>query len=261
MKPHLPDAASDGEGENRMRHAIGLVALLARAGSGHFATAQTTNATVYGSASDKTGAAIPNSRVTLIARETAVKTTVAPNEQGEFTFVPVGNYTLAAEAKGFKEKQLGGIALSAGQSLRFNIVLEVGDATSSVTVLDAAPMVNNINPEQHFSLGTEQTAELPTLQRDWTQMLNIGNGIVTNNDSASMNGLAANGVTFTVDVLRMPPFPARVSLSIHDLGGQRRHLERGALSAVRRACGSLHAAADQQHRAHERRSDPPAGGC
>jgi len=63
------------------------------------------------------------------------------NSDGYFTFasVPVGNYDLAIEAKGFEINKVTGIALSGGEKRNVNATLKVGSTSQSVAV---SPGVN-----------------------------------------------------------------------------------------------------------------------
>ena len=71
--------------------------------------AQTVTGTITGTVSDATGAAAPNVTVTSIQLATNLRYTRRTTEAGVYTlnFLPVGDYTITAEARGFKISTLG----------------------------------------------------------------------------------------------------------------------------------------------------------
>src|SRR4051794_4679862 len=89
------------------------------------APAQTITASITGTASDPSGAAVPNGSVTATNTETNVRTTSATNAEGIYTFpfLRVGNYTIAVEAKGFKKSVIGPFPVEANQVARIDVKL------------------------------------------------------------------------------------------------------------------------------------------
>src|SRR5689334_32468 len=77
-------------------------------------------ATVVGTVTDQTGAALPNVTITLTNSETGLTRTIKSNDAGEYV-VPdlhIGPYTAKAEATGFNESERTGIVLTVGARLR-----------------------------------------------------------------------------------------------------------------------------------------------
>lgn len=69
------------------------------------AYSQTTFATITGTVTDSTGAVVPNVKISVTNRETNIKMETVSNEAGVYTIPQLkeGNYTLRAEAAGFKD--------------------------------------------------------------------------------------------------------------------------------------------------------------
>jgi len=67
--------------------------------------AQSTTATVLGTVTDKTGAAVAGAKVTARNTETNLKRTATSNDEGEYRieFLPVGSYELEVSGTGFKK--------------------------------------------------------------------------------------------------------------------------------------------------------------
>src|SRR5271163_3724428 len=65
---------------------------------------QAVTATLLGTVTDNTGAAVPGATVTILENATGIPHTGTTNESGNYTFpdLPPGSYSVSAEAKGFK---------------------------------------------------------------------------------------------------------------------------------------------------------------
>jgi hypothetical protein len=165
------------------------------------AHAQVTTATVYGRVTDPTGAGIPSVQVTLINEATNARSTASTDEAGEFTipFLPVGTYTAAVEAKGFKTYRRSGLEAGAGQRLNTDVQLEVGSLTEVVEVSSTMPQINTVSSEQREGKTEIQVRELPLARRDWTNIIGLGTGVTTQGTGISMNGLPGAGFRLTVD--------------------------------------------------------------
>src|SRR4051794_20996865 len=104
--------------------------------SGRLGLAQANTATLYGTVTDPSGAAVPNATVTLTNQGTAAATTKVTGTSGDFgfTFVPAGAYTLQIAAPGFAKYVNNGVQLTAGQQTQQAYKLELGSSTETVTV-------------------------------------------------------------------------------------------------------------------------------
>src|SRR5215469_4228529 len=85
--------------------------------------AQETRATLSGTVTDTSGAAVPAATVHLLNAETNEQLTAASNDQGQyrFLFANPGTYRLTAEKSGFKLFQRDGIQLSVGEAATLDI--------------------------------------------------------------------------------------------------------------------------------------------
>src|SRR5581483_2266686 len=98
--------------------------------------AQSTEASISGIVTDPGGALMPNVEVVAVQTETGGKTSARTNETGFYSIspLPIGAYTLSAEANGFHRFAENSIVLTTGQRLEVNIRLEIGAVTETVTV-------------------------------------------------------------------------------------------------------------------------------
>jgi hypothetical protein len=163
--------------------------------------AQTTTATVFGNINDPSGALVPGARVTMTNVSTGAEFQTTANDEGafSFTFLPVGNYTISIEATGFKRFSESGLALGSAQTVRRTFVVTVGQVSESVDVTAETPLIQTATSNQQFQYTSLQVRELPTGQRNWTNLLNVMPGVQVGSEGVRLNGMPRNGFTFTVD--------------------------------------------------------------
>ena len=77
-------------------------------------------ATIVGTVTDPTGAAIANANITVSNQAVGFTRTFQSNSAGEYTAarIPLGNYLVTVEASGFQVLKRTDITLDAGQTLR-----------------------------------------------------------------------------------------------------------------------------------------------
>ena len=125
--------------------------------------AQEFRATLTGRVLDSSGATVPNVNVAARNVETNEETTAITGSQGTYT-IPLlrpGNYTLTAEAAGFKKYVREGLQLQVGQTAAVNISLEVGQVTESVNVTAEAPLLETTKADRGGVIDTQRIHELP----------------------------------------------------------------------------------------------------
>jgi outer membrane receptor protein involved in Fe transport len=111
---------------------------------------QTDRGSITGTIADSAGAVIPGAVVEAKGTEGAAPYRAESTETGNFTLpqLPAGEYELTALAPGFKQFVRKGIKLRAMQTLRIDIMLEVGDISQTITVNAAAPLQLLERPQQ-----------------------------------------------------------------------------------------------------------------
>lgn len=132
------------------------------------ASAQTTgSATLVGTVTDPTGAAVIGAKLTLINTETSFTSTGQTNDTGGY-YIPYlhpGAYRLSLEAAGFKRYERSGIVLRIGESPRMDIQLELGSLAESVTITAAAPLLETENATTGAILGGTTVVKTPVMQK------------------------------------------------------------------------------------------------
>src|SRR4051812_33569439 len=109
--------------------------------------AQQTTGNILGNVQDSQGLSMVNTPVTVRNAETGLTRTVQTNEQGEYRvdFLPPGNYEVEVASPGFKTFRQTGVTLQVGQGARVDARLQIGEATSTVTVEGGTTVVNTVD--------------------------------------------------------------------------------------------------------------------
>ncbi len=151
--------------------------------SAQFAAAQTITGSFTGTLTDQSGAVIPNVKVVATNSGTNVEYSSTTNNSGAYNllFLPIGQYNLTAEASGFKKSQLGPFRLEVNQTARVDIKMEVGDATQSVSVDAAAPILQTESTQTGDSLTAQQLTSLPLNGRNFAALTLMMPGAISPN--------------------------------------------------------------------------------
>jgi len=110
----------------------------------HLSFAQDTNASLSGTVTDPSNAAIPNAKLTLTNSATGFQSNFVSDETGAYTFrnLTPGTYKIDVTAAGFKSTTQTGIQLSPNQASRLEIHLQVGQTAETVTVTADTSLIN-----------------------------------------------------------------------------------------------------------------------
>ncbi|MCC6162636.1 MAG: TonB-dependent receptor [Acidobacteria bacterium] len=140
------------------------------------ASAQALYGSLTGTVTDNTGAAIPGVTVTVTNEGTGLKLDTVTDGAGSYTVRNVipGTYTLGAALQGFKTFSQTGIPLTAGNILRVNAQLEIGDLTESITVTTEAALLKTDKADVSVELQPKVITDLPLNQyRNYQALMNL----------------------------------------------------------------------------------------
>jgi hypothetical protein len=171
--------------------------------SASLAVAQRDLGTVTGTVTDAQGAAVPNAKVTISNDATGVSAEITTNDAGIYSrpALPPGTYTITIDAPGFQKSQQKGIVVNPGEPVAVNIVLQVGNASQTVEVTAAAPLLQTETPVIGASLNSTQMSDLPLGgQRVFTFLARLSPGVLPAENGARDalgGGFSANGVRST----------------------------------------------------------------
>ena len=169
------------------------------------ARAQVTTATLYGVVQDSSGAILPGVNVVVTHQGTNLTRETVSDARGEFALpaLPAGPYAIKIELAGFKTYDSRGLILSAGQTVRQTYSLEVGNLAETVTVAEAAPLVQTSSTAQVQAIS--EVTEIPVARRNLQNLVMLSPG-VSSGDRAEgggrafrVNGVGDGGSSVTVD--------------------------------------------------------------
>src|SRR4051812_36840419 len=105
-----------------------LVTMISTLGLTSRAGAAEVTASLSGTVRDASGAIVSGASVILKNADTNVARTTHSNADGTylFTLVPIGNYSVAVEQKGFRRFVQSGITLQVNQNAKLDVGLQVG---------------------------------------------------------------------------------------------------------------------------------------
>ncbi len=134
--------------------------------------AQSSTSTVRGSVRDSTDAVIPSASVTLTDTATGVERKTVANQAGLFVFPGVipGPYHITMTAAGMQTYEAT-LTVQVQVDAEVNGVLTVGQATTTVHVMDVTPMVQTDSPTLGHLLETQRIQELPVNGRGYQNLL------------------------------------------------------------------------------------------
>ena len=146
-------------------------------------------ASVSGTITDSSGAAIPGGLVHVTNVNTGVDKTAQTNSTGYYLvsdLVP-GQYTVTAEVKGFKKATRPAFTLDVAQAAKVDLQLQVGDVTESVTVESAPPLLSTSDSTVGQVVGPVMMSELPLNDRNYLQLALISPGMGTQGKASFYN--------------------------------------------------------------------------
>jgi hypothetical protein len=135
------------------------------------ARAQAVYGSIYGTATDKTGAAIPNAKVTVTDVSKGTSVSVQTNESGLYRvqhLIP-DTYTIQAEAKGYDKTLVNNVVVFADTAPEVNVQLSVGSTSETVTVTDQTPLLQTDRAEVSTILDARAVENLPNMDRNFTE--------------------------------------------------------------------------------------------
>jgi Carboxypeptidase regulatory-like domain len=145
------------------------------------AQGETTSA-IVGQVTDPSGAAVPGAVVTITSHETGLRRSANTDDAGRFSFPQLkpGTYAVNVEAQGFEPQRSDNVFSGLGEKQTVDFVLRLAQATQSIEVAGAAPIINVDNPNTSTNLNTQALEDLPNPGGDLTYPLQFAPGALIN---------------------------------------------------------------------------------
>ncbi len=178
--------------------------------------AQTVTATVTGTVTDPGGSVIPGAHVVAHNVDTGVESSALANNDGIYRIanLPIGRYRVTVDANGFGAATIPPFALEALQTANFNVKLKVGGASETVTVSDAAPILDTTDATLSGTFTANTIQNFPLNGLDFSALTLYVPGAVSTvgtsgttsiersnsyTDSVNLNGNRAQANNYTLD--------------------------------------------------------------
>src|SRR5579875_1089517 len=148
-------------------------------------------ASIQGAVTDTTGAAIPNAHVVLKDNATNATQTAISNAAGVYNFGQLApdTYTLSATASGFTQKVLNNVTIIPEQANSINIQLEVGGASTTVTVsANTVSAVDTETPNIGGTVTSNDIQHMPSFGRDVFNLQQLIPGAINDGSQAANGG-------------------------------------------------------------------------
>lgn len=137
-------------------------------------------ASITGTITDSSGAAMPGSTVTIKNDENGFIRKVTTDTAGRYDApsLPLGRYDVTAEKPGFKTEIKTGLTLVVGEQAVVNLKLQLGEVKQVVTVKDEGPVVNVTTQATSGLVGDTQVKDLPLSGRSYDELMTLNPSIV-----------------------------------------------------------------------------------
>src|SRR2546429_330436 len=165
----------------------GLAALLVGA---NVARGQEVTATITGTVTDSTGAAVVGATVTAKSVERGITYTATSNESGIYRIsqLPVGNYDLKFEKQGFQTTLRPAFTLVLNQIARIDVEMKVGQINQTIEVTGAAPVLKTEATQVDTIVNAATNDALPLATRNYVELALLAPGAVHPDPSSFNNG-------------------------------------------------------------------------
>ncbi len=141
--------------------------------------AQSTKAELFGTVRDALKLAVGNAEVRLTNALTGIVSASPTGPDGRYQFlaVPAGEYRLSVARDGFAPLMRDGIMLRVGDRTGIDLDLKVGDASQSVQVTAAAPLLQSSRGTVSFVVEQKRVATLPLDGRNFVPLIALSPGV------------------------------------------------------------------------------------
>lgn len=187
--------------KNSLRLVAATLALLI--GVSWSANAQATSGIISGTVSDPQGAVIAGASVTVRNVGTNESRAAIADGEGRFRFpnLPIGNYEITVQAKGFAKYVRTGIELLLNQEAVINTPLKTSTVEEVVTINENASLLNTSNAEVSTRFDSKRLSELPLAPN--RNVLNVALSAAGVSQLGSGQTGFASGLNFSVNGMRL----------------------------------------------------------
>ncbi len=140
------------------------------------AFSQAVNATLVGTITDASGAAVPKAQILITETNTGINKTGIANESGNYIFpdLPPGTYSVTAEHPGFKKETRRDIEVLVNSNTRVDLQLMPGSVSETIEVTGALPLLQTDRSDVGRSMDAQMVEDLPLgVNRNFQALLDL----------------------------------------------------------------------------------------
>lgn len=143
---------------------------------------QNITGSILGNVTDPSRSPVSGAVVTVTSLATSQVTRLTTNTDGYFeaTSLPPGNYDIKVTFPGFKTVLRNNVSLMVENRLRLDVSLEIGDASTSVSVNSEAPLVESETASLGQVVSTKEIEDLPIKGRNVFDLAILSPGVQVN---------------------------------------------------------------------------------
>jgi hypothetical protein len=156
---------------------------------------QEVTASIVGTVTDPSGAAVAGATVTATSQERGLSYTAVTNDTGLYRIaqLPVGTYALKIEKAGFAVVSHPPFVLALNQVARVDVAMKVGQTSETVEVTSAAPVLATETTQVNTVINAATNDNLPLASRNYVQLTLLAPGAVSTDPSSFNNGNNTGG--------------------------------------------------------------------
>jgi hypothetical protein len=170
----------------------------------------TTLGSIVGSATDPSGAAIPNARVRAVNVQTGVARETVTGESGNFSILSLipGIYNVEVTAPNFQKQVQENLRLEVAGVLNLTFAMSVGQVTETVSVQAEAELLQSTEGSISTTIDNAKVVELPLNGRNFNNLVRLtpgatrganGTGPTLNAQTWAVTGSRSDNANYTLD--------------------------------------------------------------
>lgn len=138
-------------------------------------------ATIVGTVTDSTGAAVPGASITVTNTDTGLSRALTTEGDGQYVIpnLHIGHYVVLVNASGFKMEERKDLLLQVGDRTRIDFALQVGNTRETITVEANPVAVQTDSGEVSNVVTSKQVSDLPTNGRTLYNLYALTPGAVS----------------------------------------------------------------------------------
>ncbi|MBM3814531.1 MAG: TonB-dependent receptor [Acidimicrobiia bacterium] len=144
-----------------------------------FAQSEVGGATLNGTITDPSGAAVAGAKVTAVNQDTGLTRETESSAAGLYSMVrlPVGVYDLTVQMQGFRPTKRTAIRLAIGALITLDVKLELGTTQETVTVTAEVPIVESTRSQTSSTVNERAVSDLPINGRNFLDFVLLTPGV------------------------------------------------------------------------------------